>query len=89
VLRRLGRRLYGGDAADGPAVCGARARTAAWPALTQGTSGRGASGRVGLGQRVPRVEGGVGRRAGADAEGGRRSSTARGRRDVWAHGALP
>jgi hypothetical protein len=38
---------------------------------------------------VPRAEGGVGRRAGADAEGGPRTGAVRVWRDVAAQGALP
>jgi hypothetical protein len=61
----LGRRAYGGDAADGPAVRGARARTAA---RTRGLGqrvrqGAGGSGSVRLGWRS--ASGGAGADAGA------------------------
>jgi hypothetical protein len=54
VLRRVGSRAYGGDAADGPLVRGARARTAARTPRRLGT--------VRIGARVPRDAAWRGRR---------------------------
>jgi hypothetical protein len=50
----FGRRAYGVDAADGPAVRGVRTRTAARTrgASGGGASGRGTSGRASLGRRA-------------------------------------
>jgi hypothetical protein len=54
---RLGRRTYGGDATDGPAVRGVRARTAA---RTGGPRAGGASGCERLGKSVPWAARGLG-----------------------------
>jgi hypothetical protein len=86
VLRRVEARAYGGDAADGPLVRGARARTAARTPRRLGTERIGARG-IGT-QRGADVEasGGAGTGAGArPAAGG--DGGARGAHDV-ARGAL-
>jgi hypothetical protein len=88
VLRRLRARAYGGDAADGLLVSGARARTAVLRRrLGAPRAGRRVGARVGLGRErfgPGAASGGVGADAGA---GGARPATD-GARGARCRGAL-
>jgi hypothetical protein len=76
VLRRLGRRTYGGDAADEPAVRGARVRTAACRRGLDAPRGGVRRGAQDLGRCTPRA---------VHTSGGARPREARAR-DVAARG---